>query len=418
MYGELLGPTRTQWFQLNILRVNKTIHEEAVNFLYGEFGVIMYYVHRNVLGHLRTKPENDRQDFPSTFILCPVRRADGRLGSEPVLTITIALQHSCCSVQDSQSRDEYDRYVGFSDHLPELCKLLTSCYIRDRLHVRLSLPSVEYRTFQGRLEYLLDCFQECRGVGTAEILDAGGLPVQTDLSSLMTKPLEDFDEILTRIRCYQDRAHQLQARRRFMDAFRPLVDARCFFAWWIEVGTELSNETEEKWAEFWDIRLEIAFLHASEWLRSGKPKGARERIELMFQLYPLKCESGPVPRRFWEKESEGYYIVGLCCLFEGNRISALYSFLQALISKPGHEGADKEIDKMEAAIENSDYPPDEIVRWNIKHVLERFRHQPLLDPSLDDDNHGHQGPANMTEDELSKLRGNFANFLSDGPRRW
>ena len=412
VYRELLGPFKMSGFQTNILRVSKGIHDEAVEIFHGENVPIMFHVHRQVLGHLKSNARDDGVNFPVSFAVHAVTGADGRIGSEPALTVSIAPQRSCSSVQDSQWQDEFERYVGFPRNLPGICKSITMCHIKNSLHLRLSLPSAEYRTLEGRLDRLLDDFRECRGVGTAEILTAGGMPVETDLSSLMAKPLENFDEILTRARCYQERVRQLAGRR--PSEALPVVDrADYFFGWWSSNGFELSNETNKKWTEFWDMKTETSLAYAFQLLQCGEPKKAREVARRILQTYPLKSESAPVPRRLWDKESEAHYILGLTYLQdyeEGCVICALYEFLQALISKPGHERVDTEIDKMEAAIENSAIPNDEIVRWNIKHVLGRFRHQPLLDPSLDADNHSHRGPAGMTADELRRLLGNFAHF--------
>ena len=412
VYRHLLGPFGIRGLKTSILCVSKMIHKEAVKILYGENGVVMYHIHRNVLGHLRPDIENDRHNFPSTFDVYPTTQTDGRIGSEPALTVSIALQNSCYPEQDGRWRDEFESYVGLGKTLPGFCKILTSCHIRTTLHLRLSLPLVEYRTWGGRLEFLLNCFQECRGIGTAEIFAAEGLPVETDLCSLMCKPLQSFDEILNRARWYEDRVRQLLASRHHLEALFMLSSAYCYLAWWHRMGIELSNETERKWTEFWDMKLETSLLYASQWLRFGNPEQARGPILLIFTTYPLKSESAPVPRRLWEKEGEGHYILGLCSLLEGCKICALYEFLQALISMPGNERFDKEIDKLEAAMENSDIPGDEIVRWNIKHVLGRFRHQPLLDPSLDADNHRHRGPADMTEDDLNRLVDSFVRPLA------
>ena len=405
VYRELLGPRKLGKFQTSILRVSKEIHDEAAELFYGENGFVMYHLHRKVLGQLRPNTQDDRNDFPSSFALYlfPFTGADGRIGSEPALTVSVALQHSCSSVA------EFESYVGSPNSLPGLCNILTCCPIRNSLHLRLSLPSMEYRKLEGRLDRLLDSFQECRGVGTAEILAAGGLPVETDLSSLMERPVEHFDEILTRARCYQDRVRQLAALRP-VEVLPTLNRAYYFLDWWAFRGFELSNETDEKWAEFWDMSLETSLAYALQCLQYEKLNKAREVIRCMLETRPLKSESAPVPRRLWDKESEGHYILGLCSLSGGCMICALYEFLQALISKPGHEKVDKEIDKMEAAMENSNIPGDDIVRWNLKHVLGRFRHQPLLDPSLDADNHSHRGPAGMTADELYRLVDNFAHL--------
>ena len=410
VYRELLGPGKPGAFQTSILRVSKGIHDEAVNIFYGENGFIMYHVHRKVSDQLRPSTQGDRSDFASAFALYPITGADGRIGSEVALNVSIALQHWCSSVPDSRWQDEWERYVGFPSGLSGFCKALTSCHIRDSLHLRLSIPSmVEFRTSEGRLDtILLDCFQECRGVGTAEIFAAGGggLPVETDLSSLMTKPLERFDEILTRGRYYQDRVRQQLAGRNYSAALPTLGRAVDFFNWWIANNVELSNETDEKWTEFWDMKLEMSLLYAFQWLEYGKPKKARDEMARIFETYPLKREPGTdPPRRLWDKESEGHYITGLAFLAEGNSISALYSFFHALVSKPGHEGVDKEIDKMQTTVEKSDDPRDEIIRWNIKYVLKNFRHQPPLEPSLDADIH--QGPTGMTEHDLSTHLGSF-----------
>ena len=219
--------------------------------------------------------------------------------------------------------------------------------------------------------------------------------METDLCSLMCRPLQSFDGILNRARCYLDRVRQLLASRHHIEALPQLGSAYRLLVWWPQLGIELSNETEGKWTEFWDMKLETSLLLASQWLRLGGAAKARVPIRGIFTTYPLKSESAPVPRRLWDKEGEGHYILGLCSLVDGCKLCALYDFLKALISKPGHEGADEEIDKLEAAVEISNIPRDEIVRWNIMHVLGRFRHQPLLDPSLDADDHRQRGPADM-----------------------
>ena len=413
VYTHLLGrPFRAQRFETSILCVNKMIHEEAVKILYGENGVVMYHVHRSLIGQLMVGSQNERNDFPSTFKVYHITQADGRIGSEPALTVSVALQHSCYPEQDSRWRDEFERYVGIAADVAGFCKVLTACHIRPSLHLRLSLPSVEYRKFGGRPDIILDHFRECRGVGTAEIFTAGGLSIEPDRCSLMCKPLQCFDEILNQARSYRDGARQQTASRHHLEALMMWGKAYCYLYWWAVHGVELSNETEAKWTEFRDMKLETALLYASHWLRHPSAQEARRVMATMLGTYPLKSESAPVPRRLWDKESEGRYILGLCSLLEGCNVCALYNFLKALICKPGNEKVDKEIDKLEAAMENSNIPRDEIARWNIKHVLGRFRHQPLLDPSLDADNHGHRGPADMTEDDLNKLVDSFVRPLA------
>ena len=415
VYTLLIGaaPFRQGGIRTSILRVSKMIHEEAVKIMYGENGVIMYNVHRNVLGHLKPDVQGDNSSFPTTFRVWPITQNDGRIGSEPALTVSIALQHSCYPEQDGRWREDFESYVGLGETLAGFCKVLTSCHIRTTLHLRLSLPSAEYRTLWGRPKYLLDKFQECRGIGTAEIFAAGGLPVETDLCSLICRPLQSFDEILNRARCYLDRVRQLLASRHHVEALNQLGAAYRFLTWWPQSGVELSDYGHEgKWTEFWDMKLETSLLFASQWLRFGGAAHARVPIRGILTTYPLKRESAPVPRRLWDKEGEGHYILGLCSLVEGCKLCALYDFLKALISKPGHEGADEEIDKLEAAVQTSNIPLDEIVGWNIKHVLGRFRHQPLLDPSLDADDHRQRGPADMTEDDLNWLVDSFVRPLA------
>ena len=405
VYRELLVIYKTSGrFETSILRVTKGIHDEAVKIFYGENGFIMFHVHRKVLGQLRL---NDLHDFPSTFALIPVTGAVGGMGSEPALTVSIALQHSCSSILDSQWQDEWERYVGIPMALSRLCRIITCCHIRNTLHLRLSLPSVEYHTLEGRPDRLLENFHECRGVGTAEILSAEGSPVKTDLSFLMTQPLELFDEILVRGRYYQSQVRRQLVRQNRLETLRTLATAENFFLWWCLNGFELSNETDEKWTEFWDMKLETSLIHAFQTLQYGEPKNACQVTRRIWGTRPLKYESAPIPRRLWDKESECHYILGLCSLFEDCKICALYEFLHALISMPGNEKVDKEIDKLEAAIEHSDIPDDEIILWNIKHVLQRFRHQPLLDPSLDANEHKHRGPADMTADDQYKLEDSF-----------
>ena len=406
MYRELLGPFRTSGFQTSILRVSKEIHDEALEIFSQENGFVMYHLDRKVLGQLRPNADGDAYDFIALSKLYPVTGADGRIGFEPALTVSVALQKSCSPEPNSQSQHELEKYVAFPVSLADLCKTLTLCGIRNNLHIRLYLPSMEYSAVFGRLDYILDYFQDCRGVGTAEILAAGGLHVHINLSSLMAKPLEHFDEILTRARRFKDRARQL-AGRRPSEALPTLVLANSFFEWWGCHGFDLSNETDKKWNEFWDMYFETLLALVFQTLRNGDLKQARHLSRAIWETRPIKRGFAPVPRRLWDIESEGHHVLGLCSLAEGCKICALYEFLQALIDKPGHETVDKEIDKMEAAIKDSEFPVDEIVRWNIKYVLQRFRHQPLLDPNLDADDHKHRGPADMTADDQYKLEDSF-----------
>ena len=104
VYTLLIGavPVRQGGIRTSILRVSKMIHEEAVKIMYGENGVIMYHVHRNVLGHLKPDVQNDNASFPTTFHVWPITQNDGRIGSEPALTVSIALQHSCYPEQDGR----------------------------------------------------------------------------------------------------------------------------------------------------------------------------------------------------------------------------------------------------------------------------------------------------------------------------
>ncbi|KAK0507397.1 hypothetical protein JMJ35_010435 [Cladonia borealis] len=406
VYREVLGPCRTCGFQTSLLRVSKVIHDEALEIFYRENGFFMYHIHRKVSGQLRPNPLGEDRDFLPHHKVYPVTGADGRIGFEPALTVSIALQQSCSSEPISQSQDEWEKYVALPVTLLIFCKTVTMCKIRNSLHIRLDLPSVESGASMVNQDFLLDQFRDCRGVGTAEILAPGGLPIYPDLSSLMAKPLEHLDEILTRARTFHLGVRRV-AGLRPSEALPLLVTANYFFEWWGGHGFELSNETDKKWNEFWDMSIETSLAGAFQSLQNGEPKKARQVASRIWDTRPLKRESAPVPRRLWDMESEGHYVMGLCSLAEGCKICGLYEFLQALIDKPGHETVDKEIDKMEAAIEDSENPVDEIVRWNIKYVLRRFRHQPLLDPNLDADDHKHRGPADMTVDDQYKLEDSF-----------
>ena len=380
--------------------------------LYGENGVVMYHIHRNVLGQLRIDPQNNRDDFPSAFPVYPITQADGRIGSEPALNVSIALQHSCYPEQDSRWRDEFESYVGFASTIAGFARLLTSCHIRTSLHLRLSLPSVKYHKWEGRLDGLLNDIKDCRGVGTAEIFAAGGRPVENDLVALMCKPLERFDEILDRVRCFRHRVRQLLDGGHHSKALLILAREYCFLDWWTLHGVELSNETEEKWTDYRDLRFEAALVYACQWLHHRSPKEARDKIQYILGTYPLNSESAPFPKKLAHQKSECYYILGICSHYERCWICALYNYLKALICEPGHPGADEEIDKLEAAVGNSDLKWDVIIRWNIKHVLARFRHQPRPDLSLDDDNHSHRGSVDMTEDDVNRLVDSFVYTLA------
>ena len=89
--------------------------------------------------------------------------------------------------QESTPREKFRSYVGIrSDTLPKFCRLLTNCYTQDRLSISLSLPSVEVHAWEGCRENLLDCFEECRGVGNAAIHEPHSPPSHGQTGSSKT----------------------------------------------------------------------------------------------------------------------------------------------------------------------------------------------------------------------------------------
>lgn len=62
-------------------------------------------------------------------------------------------------------------------------------------------------------------------------------------------------------------------------------------------------------------------------------------------------------------------------MIDGTLNSAVYSFLQALLSAPGHTEADQAVDHLEERVTSSSKPEDVMARFNIACVLKEVRHR-------------------------------------------
>lgn len=78
--------------------------------------------------------------------------------------------------------------------------------------------------------------------------------------------------------------------------------------------------------------------------KAGLPKRSRVLLD------SILADDGPHPSPTKQQEVRIHYYKGLAFVAEHNDLEALKEFRLVLCSEPGHEGADEEVDSMEARL--------------------------------------------------------------------
>lgn len=106
----------------------------------------------------------------------------------------------------------------------------------------------------------------------------------------------------------------------------------------------------------------------------GRTGDALHQIRQMF-LYDIPRNRTQAQQEgYWDRAADAYYAIGKAYTIDGFLNSAVHSFLQALLTAPGHVDADRAIDDLEKRVKSSSKPEDVRAKLNIECIPREVRH--------------------------------------------
>lgn len=358
-------------FDLSILRVNKTLHNEASKSFLEDNPWVCVEIEASLLEKLLGKEIGYRKGFHGSNQVSVASYVRAAAAAIATISLRVIPPLGPASDQFFPASDQMFLIVSLFA-IPRLCRILTAHDEIDKIDFIVLLNVASARKVMGAWqERLLDSFQEARGIGRASIFDPQRQLTHVELTTMMMSPITKFQDIFDRVFTYHDGALQKKQLGQFSEACYDYQDCQEFILW-------------------------FSTNRYGHWLRSCNDDGVDSVI--MFQVLPLISAScalvciklgdfdralsvvGPVSGEGrhslkYEFETEVWYHRGLRDLATGAGNGAAYCFLQTLWRGPGHSGADEAIDKMESRLQTDTGMTEGTILHNIQNVLLHFRHK-------------------------------------------
>lgn len=335
-----------------ILRASKQIHKEAAHVLYEEEQWVMITMNSE---HLLAKFREKKYPFVST------KRLDD-FGGNPTLHIEVEFP------QPRKGSCKTSMLI-LAAHLYLFCKYFTSD------------PKIGHASFSLRFDprlqkapmvekSLLEDLCDIRGVKYASVT---GLDLRSEdkLVRAMIKPISHVKELIERTKTYTTRAERKLVQFQYSDAQVAYLDIPDFLSWVYDYINDRDlcdsedNNLETLTSMEYGGYLDFVFCV----LKTGDTK----RALLHLQRLSVRVDGGNIlPQPHKAKAS---YYTGLVYLSERSENEALRQFLHTLQIEPGHEGADTEIDAMEARIGAMESALVSNVKQNLDFIAGAFRHK-------------------------------------------
>ncbi len=365
-----------------ILRTCKQVCEEASRVLYSKNGVALIRVEARLYDIFRMAQLKDMPKFPKHY---PIARAKGEVGGMPVLEMEISMipQHGR---KGKLAADEQIVFIGFLPALSKVCKFITSCSFKARLQLAATMQLVVYmqnpiaRSPENRQLMVSDCFEsfcEARGVGRADFFtEPQDSATAAKIMAHMMTPMIAIDYFISRARAYEVRVSRHMKEARWNDA-RDTVDNALDVFHWLNYfrASRLVSLTEESRHEVETMLIDMRWNHVACCLKVGRTGDVRHELCRMFQYWPTRRSSPAVQAGYWDRVADAHYAMGKAYMIDGAPDLAVYSFLQALLTEPGHIETDKAIDNLEERVTPSQKPEDVMAKTFIEWVLKKVRHQ-------------------------------------------
>lgn len=232
----------------------------------------------------------------------------------------------------------------------------------------------------------------CRGFrGTHSVTIKGLGPIDcAKLVNVMTTPIRRFEEFLERATTYQQRADHQLAQGRFLDAFSA-NQAGHLYVNAQRVGRQRKSPPLTLQEKVELREREVEFLIASAYCRTKAGHMEKARITLDRILTYDNKRLSPTK----QQEIKIHYYKALTLVAERDEINAAEEFRVVLSLQPGHQGANEQIDAMEARLQTMPRTKRYEVEAYLKIVMKAYRHRELGDARGSEEE--------MPVDEISKI---------------
>lgn len=358
-----------------ILRTCKQVCEEASKVLYTKNGTVL----------IRLDAQADQAlDQPGAFQGCPIAQVEcGSTGGLPVLTMEISVPQKSRAKAKSVPTKEVV-FIGFLSALPNICRFISSCWSVGTFKLVVHMEKFIARPPENRSQTISDCLEslcEARKLGVAVILiESPHKRKAAKIARLMTTNMGTFDDALSIACAYEARVLRYFKEERWNDARDTLENALGFFdrvraMRLIETRKKYEYELSlEKGRELEVRRINTQWIYVSCCLRIGRTGDVHHQIGEMFHTSRRRCTMTQ-QKGYWDREADAHYAIGKAYEIDGAVNSAVYSFLEALVSAPGHIEADRAVDQLEERVKSSSKPKDMVAKLNIECVLKEVRHR-------------------------------------------
>lgn len=374
IYRHMLTPSpvvnikrKAYYIEPAILFVNKDIYKEASRVLYQENDWVMLCINapfRTFLDgwHL----EDTLQRYP----IVPL--AESSFAQKPCLELDI---RKMGDEVGGMARREPRRFIVSLDGLPRVCQILTAAKRPLNLEIVANFFEVKANT----LGKILNCLEEACGYGNVVVKGLDAAATQQAITKLMMPETSTGEKALERAFKYQARIVEHIAQGRYTQAIKACQDGMAYFEFHCAsvVNRRFSYQIIPN--PMFEIFTDFALKHARCCLVCGDHQSARQILNLF-----ISSDSASLYRRTISSICEAHYYYGQSVVAVGAENAAAFSFFRALALVHTHEGANKELDAMEArlAIRGSDAE----TAWarQILQSLSTWRHRSMRDGRLPD----------------------------------
>ena len=350
-----------------ILRVNKEIYEEASWVLYQENDWVLLCISapcRTFLNgwHL----EDTLQRYP----IVPL--AESNFCQKPCLELNI---RNMTEDVGGMARGEPRRFIVSLDGLSRVCQILNASERISNLEVVATFSEVNDNT----LGKILDCLEEICGYGNVVVKGLDQAATQQAITKVMMPKIYTGEKALMHAFKYHARIVEHVAQGRYIQAMKACQDAMA--------NIEFHYEISENWRfnhllisrPMFELFTDFALKHARCCLACGDHQSARQILSLF-----ICSNSASLYLKTISSTCEAHYYYGQATVAIGAENAAAFSFLRVPTLVPIHEGANKELDAMEARLALRGSDAETALARQILQNLSIWRHRSVRDGRLPD----------------------------------
>ena len=380
-----------------ILCTCKRVCEEASKVLYTKNGTALIRVDAEAYETFQMARSEGWPRFTEIF---PIAKVEcGKVGGLPMLEMDISvLPHN--EAKDRAVSEDQLVFIGFLPVLPRICKFITCGPFTAKLQLVVNMERPIGQPLDNRQQILSDClefFCEARGLGRAAILiEPQHSATAAKVVDLMMTPMKSAEEVFSLTCAYEARVLRQMKEKRWNDARDTLENGLDLFGWiyYLVRTSKLAWLNEKKRHELQTQMINMQWEYVSCCLKLGRTGELYDEIREMFQYWSPEKRTVAEQQGYWDRVADAHCAIAKAYVIDGALNSALYSFLQALLTAPGHIEADRAIDSLEERVKSSSKPEDVMVRLNIECVMREVRHrEPVF--------------GRLTKDEAKNLVGGF-----------